>query len=271
MKTRSRSSGARGDQGGAGAKFLVFLVALAAVFSLAWMLLLPGIVSSVIQKQIGCAATIGSLYANPFTASVDLRNLKVDNPDGFPRPDFLVVNQFKAAVAPGSVFADRLVVKEAVFDVAGVTLVKNSAGATNAGLIEARFLGPPQKKPAAASAERPRRFLIQTLTVKLGKIVIADYSRGGEPQVRTLNVNLDRTFTNVTDLKQISAPLLADLTAAGAAGFAGDVLGLVIPAPILERLGVVTKGAGGLLQDTGGKTLQTVRGLLDSLEQSPEK
>lgn len=113
--------------------------------------------------------------------------------------------------------------------------------------------------------------MIRTLTVKLGKIVIADYSRDGEPRLRELTVNINRTFTNVTDLKQISMPLIADLTAAGAAGFAGDVLGLVIPAPILERLGVVAKGTGGILQDTGRKTLQTLRSLFDSLEQSPKK
>src|SRR5258708_2044024 len=81
---------------------------------------------------------------------------------------------------------------------------------------------------------------ISQLVVKLDKIIIADYS-GAEPKVHEIPLTINRTFTDVTDLKQISVPLLADLSTAGAGKLANNILGLVIPAPILEQLGVVGK------------------------------
>ena len=263
-------------------KLFVFALALAATFALMWMLLLPSIVTGLIKKRTGFDATVNRLYVNPFTASVYVSQLKINNPDTFPQADFVSVNEFKTAVEPGSVFSDRVVVKEAVFDVAFIAVVKNAQRQTNIDAFKAgvQAANPEEKTPdqkdqstpAAAPAEKkpPKQFLIRHLVVKLDKIIIADYS-GAEPSVHEINVNINRTFTDITDLKQISVPLLADLTEAGAGKFANNLLNLMIPAPILEQLGVVTKDTGGILQGTGQKTKDLFKGLFDSLEEKPKQ
>jgi hypothetical protein len=261
-------------------KLFVFACALAATFALMWMLLLPSIVTGLIKKRTGFDATVQRLYVNPFTASVYVSQLKINNPDTFAQNDFVSVNEFKTAVEPGSVFSDRVVVKDAVFDVAFVAVVKNAQGQTNidafkAGVQAASQEGksPDQKtQPAPAPGEKkpPKQFLIRHLVVKLDKIILADYS-GSAPKVHEIPVHINRTFTDVTDLKQISMPLLADLSAAGAGRLANNIIGLVIPAPILEQLGVVTKDTGGILQGTGQKTKDLFNGLFDSLEEKPKQ
>ncbi|HZP60372.1 MAG TPA: hypothetical protein VFB27_08600, partial [Opitutaceae bacterium] len=228
----------------------------------------------------GFDATVSSLYANPFTTSVNIRQLEITNPDTFPRKEFVSVNQFKTSVQPGSLFGDRIIVNDAVFDVALVAMVKNAQGQTNVKVFETGVVGPPpEQKPGEKSAPEPakkpapkpaKQFLIRHLVVKLDKIIIADYS-GRSPRIQEIPVNINRTFTDVTDLKQISVPLVADLSVAGVGNLAGDVLGLVIPAPILESLGVAAKGTGGLLQQTGQKTGNFIKGLFDSLEEKPKK
>ena len=262
-------------------KLFIFALALAATFALMWMLLLPSIVTGLIKKRTGFDATVDRLYVNPFTASVYISQLKINNPDTFPQNDFVSVNEFKTAVEPGSIFSDRVVVKDAVFDVAFIAVVKNAQGQTN---IDAFKTGvqaanpeeksPDQKNQATSAApeekKQPKQFLIHHLVVKLDKIIIADYS-GPEPKVHEIAVNLNRTFTEVTDLKHISVPLLADLSAAGAGKLANNILGLVIPTPILEQLGVVTKDTGGILQGTGKKTKDLFKGLFDSLEEKPKQ
>lgn len=284
MKSPLRPSRFRPCGGNVFSKVLVFLLVLAATFALAWVLLLPSMVTGVIRKRTGFNASVASLYANPFTASVNIHQLKIDNPDTFPQPDFVVVNQFRTAVEPNSIFSDRVVVKDALFDVALIAVVKNAAGQTNVEVFKTGVLGAkpekpeakpepgqkPEPKPAPAQKKAPKQFLIQHLVVKLDKIILADYS-GSKPQVREIPVNINRTFTDVTDLKQISGPLLADLSVAGIGKFAGDVLGLVIPAPLLESLGVVAKGTGGILQETGKTTTNFIKGLFDSLEEKPNK
>jgi hypothetical protein len=263
------------------AKLLVFAFALAATFTLMWMLLLPSIVTGLIKKRTGFDATVDRLYLNPFTASVYVSQLKINNPDTFPQDDFVSVNEFKTAVELNSVFSDRVVVKDAVFDVAFIAVVKNAQGQTNVDVFKAgvQAANPDEKPPAqdnppapAAPANKapPKQFLIRHLVVKLDKIIIADYS-GSEPKVHEIPVNINRTFTDVTDLKQISVPLLADLSVAGAGKFANNLLNLIIPAPILEQLGVVTKNTGGILQGTGQKTKDLFKGLFDSLEEKPKQ
>jgi AsmA family len=259
-------------------KLFVFACALAATFALMWMLLLPSIVTGLIKKRTGFDATVQRLYVNPFTASVYISQLKINNPDTFPQNDFVSVNEFKTAVEPGSVFSDRVVVKDAVFDVAIIAVVKNAQGQTNidafkAGVQAASSEGKspnPKSQPAPEEKKPPKQFLIRHLVVKLDKIIIADYS-GAAPKVNEIPVHLNRTFTDVTDLKQISVPILADLGAAGAGKLANNILGLVIPAPILEQLGVVTKDTGGILQGTGQKTKDLFKGMFDSLEEKPKQ
>ncbi|MDE3084121.1 MAG: hypothetical protein KGJ37_02735, partial [Verrucomicrobiota bacterium] len=186
----------------------------------------------------------------------------------------------KTAVALNSIFGDRLVIKDAVFDVAFITIVKNVRGQTNIDVFRKGLAGPPppegkEKNPPGQPAQPaqkkpPKQFLIRHLVVKLDKIIIADYSTR-TPNVREVPLTINRTFTDVTDLSQISAPLLTDLSMAGVGRFAGDVLGLVIPAPILESLGIVTKGTGGILKNAGEKTTNFIKGLFDSLEEKPKK
>ncbi|MGA3006361.1 MAG: hypothetical protein ABSE59_00570 [Opitutaceae bacterium] len=266
-------------------KFFIFLVALAATFALMWVLLLPSIVTGLIKKRTGFDATVQSVYVNPFTASVDIKRLEITNPDTFPQKDFVTVNQFKTVVDLGSVFSDRVVVKEAVFDVALIAIVKNAQGQTNVDVFKAGLTPPPAPAPKAPSgnngpapapahapAEKtpPKQFLIRNLVVKLDKIIIADYT-GSEPNTREIPLNINHTFTDVTDVTQISGPLLADLAVSGVGKLANNVMGLILPAPILESLGMATKNAGGALHETGEKTKDFFKGLFDSLEEKPKK
>jgi hypothetical protein len=272
------ASNFRNCRGGILFKFAGFILVLAATFALMWILLLPSLVTGLIKKRTGFGATVQSLYVDPFTGTVNITQLKITNPDTFPKKDFVSVNQFKTSVEPGSLFSDRIVVKDAIFDVAYISMVKNAEGQTNINVFEAG-VSPGQKSPgqenepqSATPAEKkpPKQFLIRHLVVKLDKLVIADYSRS-QPEVREIPLKINRTFADVTNLTQISAPLIADLTVAGVGKLAGNILGLVIPAPILQSLGVVTKDAGSLLQQTGKKTTNFFKGLFDSLEEKPKQ
>jgi hypothetical protein len=266
-------------------KMFVFFLALAATFALVWTLLLPSIVTGLIKKRTGFDATVHRLYINPFTASIYISQLKINNPDAFPQNDFVSVNEFKTAVEPDSIFSDRVVVRDAVFDIAFIAVVKNAQGQTNIDVFKAGVHPPGSEEtssdqkndatksdhpPPPAKKTPPKRFLIRHLVVKLDKIILADYS-GSTPTVHEIPLNINRTFTDVTDLKQISVPLLADLGVAGVGKFANKLLGLMLPAPILESLGVVTKDTGGILAGTGQKTKDLFKGLIDSLEDQPKK
>lgn len=278
MNTLNADSFAR--RGSIFTKLLIFAVALAATFALMWILLLPSIVTGLVKKHTGFNASVKSLYVNPFTASVAVKQFNIDNPETFPTKEFISLNEFDTKVEAGSVFSDRVVVDNAVIDVAYVDVVKNAQGKINldafrAGLHPQTPPNPNDKNQPqpGGQAENPspsKQFLIHHLVIRLEKIVVADYS-GPEPKIREIPIRLDRTFTDVTNLAQISGPIVADLSVAGVGNLAGSLLGVILPAPVLHSLGIMTKDTGSLLKGTGKKTKDLIKGLFDSLEEKPKQ
>src|SRR4051812_27972802 len=82
--------------GGALTQILMFLVCAFAMLATGWMLLLPGLFTSVIENRTGFPAHVESFYANPFTAEVRMRGLVIVNPSGFGGSEFLDLQQFTA-------------------------------------------------------------------------------------------------------------------------------------------------------------------------------
>src|SRR5437879_11473526 len=98
MKISPPASDFRSRRGQSFVKVFVFILVLAATLTVLWVLLLPSLVTGLIKKRTGFDAAVESLYANPFTASINIHQLKIDNPDTFPQRNFVMVNEFKTAV-----------------------------------------------------------------------------------------------------------------------------------------------------------------------------
>ena len=180
MRRASRSAGHRG---GILAKLLAAFVVFLAVATLGWMLLLPAIATKVLQTRTQFGVTVQSLSVNPFTGTVHLRGLAIENPPTFPTPDFVQVREFRATAGIFTLLGDRPVIDEAVVDVAQVTLVKNQAGVRNAALFQERLAGAPAPtrtggQPVAGPATQTRAFLIRHLELRFDKLRLVDASGG---------------------------------------------------------------------------------------------
>jgi uncharacterized protein involved in outer membrane biogenesis len=258
-----------GRRGGVLAKLLAVLVVFLAVATLGWMLLLPAIVTKVLQTRTQFGVTVQSLTANPFTGTVHLRGLTIENPPAFPTPDFVQVREFRATAGMLSLFGSRPVIDEAVVDVALVTLVKNQAGVHNAALLQERLAGGGGGQSgagglsAAGPAPNPREFLIRRLELRFDKLRLVDASRG-QPVTQEYDLGIRQTYVNVTTPVQIAVPILTKLNARG--GAIGDFAG---------RLGAdalaMAKKTGELLKDTGKEAGAAIKGLFQSLEQKAKK
>jgi hypothetical protein len=82
---------------------------------------------------------------------------------------------------------------------------------------------------------------------RLRNVELVDYSRGTEPVRRTIALNADHHFTDVTDLKVVTRPLLADLARASATGLLGTFGGL-LPGPFRSAFSGALDGAGGAVK-----------------------
>ncbi len=261
-------------EGGIRLRLLLVLGAICAGLALAWMVLLPRAVTRYVRSRTGFGIELQSLYVNPFTARVSLRGLVLTNPPAFPRKDFFEVREFRADARLFSLFSSRVVVDDATIDVAAITLVRDERGQLNAtlfqqGLTGSRGLAAPAAAPSrtartarpepgsggvAQPARPPREFLIKRLTVTCDRVVVADYTKR-RPAVSEVELRFHHVYTNVTSTQQLIAPLAQVLSPIAVA------LGYMTP-----ETDALLRSASQLLQETGRKTGDTVRGLLEALE-----
>jgi len=251
----------RDRRGGLLIKLLLFLVVVFIGSALAWPVLLPGIVASVIRSKTGFAVQMQNLTVNPFTARVELRGLVLENPEGWPAKEFVDLRQFRVDAQLFSLFTSRFVADEVVVDVAQVSLVKNPQGVLNASVFKDGLLGREETKGEARSGKK-QEFYIQHLILKFDKLVSADYS-GRKPSVKEYNLNLSRDLTGVDSVAKIISPF-----AGAALGLVADTVGGLFQgsADSLKTATEALKGATGTLQDAGKKTGELLKGLITPLD-----
>ncbi|HTL66781.1 MAG TPA: hypothetical protein VL200_03895 [Lacunisphaera sp.] len=234
-----------------GLKLLLSLTVLAAGCAMAWVVLLPGIVTSAVRTRTGFSIQLAGISANPFTGRAAIRGLVLRNPSGWPVADFAELREFRAEVNLLSLLGDRFIAEEIVVDLPRLTLVVNERGAWNAAVFKEGLAGAP---PAGRPAPK-QEFLIRHLVVRFDQLVYADYS-GSKPDRREFNLALRRDLHDVDSVTKIVSP------------FTGTALGIVsraIGGMFKDRPDVLTELASPV-RAAGTKTGEKLKGLLDSLD-----
>lgn len=234
-----------------GLKLLLLLAILAALGAMAWVVLLPGIVTSVVRSRTGFSIQVERVAANPFTGHAVIHGLVLRNPPGWPLPDFAELREFRTEVNLLSLLGDRFIADEIVVDLPRLTLVVDKRGTWNVAAFKEGLAGASQPDRPAPKQE----FLIRHLVLRFDQLVYADYS-GSKPGRREFNLALRRDLRDVDSVTKMVSP------------FTGAVLGIVsraIGGMFKDRPDVVTELAGPI-RDAGTKTGGKLKGLLDSLD-----
>lgn len=207
------------QSGGALTQIVLFLVCAFAMAAFGWMLLLPGLFTSVIENRTGFPASVESFYANPFTGEVRMRGLVVVNPAGFSESKFIDLQQFSAKADLFSLLGKNPVLDMTTLDLARITVVTNAQGANNLDLVYRRLVPAAEKKAVAAGkaapqAASPLQFLVRNLDVRVNEVVVKDERPGKESQ-NVHQLAFQRQYRNVTPATDFSENLPASVAAAG--------------------------------------------------------
>jgi hypothetical protein len=243
------------------AKLCVALAAFFALVSLAWMVWLPRIVERELRSTTGFDIRVDVLRADPFTGRVVVKGFTAKNPPRYPSPDFIEMRQLRADVNLFSwFFSDRVVINELDVDTAKIALIRRHDGKSNAGEFMAGFSGGAAPRP-------PRRYIVKRLHIRLEELYVADYT-GMATDKKTYKLNIDQSYTNVTDPRQLLVPRVVQTLYSF--GFHHDIAKL-LPGDFGQALADTLGGAahvGKAIKGAVQKTGDSLIGAIDKLEQS---
>jgi uncharacterized protein involved in outer membrane biogenesis len=186
----------------------------------------------------GFEVSVGDVQVGILRPLVHIRDLKITNPADFPEKQALEAKEVLIRYDFFSLFGNESHFPEIVLDVPKAVVVWNAAGDMNFERLagSSRKSEPAGKKkkkkkteePAPESAPEPvpqpappsekesappRTMRIDKLTLRIAEAQIFDYRKGTEPSVMTFPINMDRTYTDVTDPDTLAAKIAAELTA----------------------------------------------------------
>jgi len=249
-------------RGGILFKFMLLLAAGFALAALAWMTLLPYVVASRLRQSTGFDVAIQTLMFNPFTGVIRVQGLVVNNPPTFPEPEFLQIRACDAVVDMTSLLTDQPVIDRLSLDIGLVALVKRPDGQTNMDVFRGYLEKGAEPSAGAPAKKVTNAFLIKQLRVRFDRLQLADYTRR-EPVHRDYEVKLDRSFTHVTDSRELLLPdSLNQLFALG-----GSV-GSLLPGEVNRLLDNLLRSGKDLLDRVPRPNTEALSGYTDALEES---
>ena len=185
-------------------KFIIVLGVV--VFSLACIVILKDqIVKSVVTRAaatvIGTPVHMDSFSFSILRSSIRISGLKIYNPSGFPQGILVSCSKINVIYDRAALFKRKLhlVFLEIELDEMGLT--KNKEGELNVDSLKVAQTSEPSK---------PMPMRIDLLTLGIGKIVYKDYSVGTEPAVRVQDVNIHKSYKDITSAEQLAVLILAE-------------------------------------------------------------
>jgi len=186
-------------------KKLLIVIGAAVLFLVCIMLLKDQIMKSgvtMVASQItGAPVHIDGFSFDIFTSTVHIAGLKIDNPDGFPPGVLVYCSKINVVFDRDALFKHRLHLISMEIELDQMGLTRNKEGKLNVDSLKI------VKQPKASP---PVPMQIDFLTLGIGKIVSKDYTGGTTPGIRVHDVNIHKSYKNITSAQQLAVLVLAE-------------------------------------------------------------
>ena len=190
---------------------------------------------------LGSWPEVGDLKLDLKNCRIDVKDLNVHNPGGFPREEkwMLQVPEISVTYDPASFAQRKLLLKELSVIAKELTIVRSADKKVN---VDSLKIVRERRKKAEGHAEVPEKvsflkaltkipFKIDRLHLELRWVVYKDYTQEQWPFVQENSVGFNETLQNVTDPNELRRVLIArSLTSRAVNAFAQFQLGLFAPA-----------------------------------------
>lgn len=242
------------------------------VVILALGLIKDAVVKVSVEKGVeivtGLKMSIHSFNVGIFRTAVNIRGLKLYNPAGFKDRVMLDMPQIYVRYDLPAIFGGTIHLPEARLNMKELVVVKNEKGELNLNslkVVSAQKKGQTKKPEEAGSAGKAPNIKIDILKLKIDRAIYKDYSKGGEPNIKEFNVNIDETYTNIDDLNALVGLIVVKaLTNTSIAGLANFDVGS-LKSSVSNTLAGAQQAAAQATASVA-KTEETVKKTTDALK-----
>ncbi|MDD5634202.1 MAG: hypothetical protein PHW46_02885 [Candidatus Omnitrophica bacterium] len=268
-------------------KKVIMAIAVVLVVLFAFSVMKDVFVKVAIEKGAeivtGLKLNMRSLSIGIVRSRVDIKDLKIFNPLGYKDRVMLDMPGIYVDYDLPGVFKGKIHLYEAKIDLKQFVVVKNEDGQLNLNSLKTVQEGKEPKEVKAKEKGKAPEIRIDSLELKVGKVIYKDYSKGGEPSVQEFNINLDEKYTNIDNpnalVSLIVFKALANTTIAKLANFdmkllkgnIGDTLASAqqmtagLTGKAQEAFAGATQGTGKTLSDTTATLQKTTQGLTEAI------
>lgn len=173
-------------------------------------------VVTVASAQVtGAPVHIGGFSLSIIGQRVAISGFKMYNPKGFPKGILVDLPKINVAYDLKSLLKRKLHLVDVEIQLKEMVLQKNQEGKLNIDELKVSKQG--KKQEDRPSGQMPMQ--IDTIKLGIGRIIMKDYSAGREPVVKVYDINIHKSYKNITSAQQLAALILAEpMKAAGIQG-----------------------------------------------------
>jgi uncharacterized protein involved in outer membrane biogenesis len=231
--------------------FLIIIIVIVGGAVVAKNIIAKSAVSTAVKLITGLKLEMSSMNVGVVNTLVGIKDLKLFNPPDFKDAVMVDMPEIYVNYDLGALLKKKIHLEEVRIDLKQFTVVKNAQGQLN--LDSLKVVQESKEKEKKEKAAMPE-LTIDLLQLKIGKVVYKDYSRGGEPQVKEFNVNLNERYENITDPYALGSLIvvkaLANTTIASLANF--DL------GPLRQGLTQSLQGVKDVAVETSTKAVEAV-------------
>ena len=195
-----------------GLKILIGVLIVILVLAVAKDMIIKVSVESGARVVTGLPLKIQSLRVGLIRTLVGIKNLRVLNPKNYPDKVMLDMPEIYVDYDLPAIMKGKVHLNEVRINLKEFVVVKNADGDLNLNeikVVQAQERGrtPEPPAPVKEKAKEPE-LLIDSLELKIGKVVYKDYSGRGEPTIREFELNINEKYENIDDPNKLVALII---------------------------------------------------------------
>ncbi len=255
----------------------VSIVVVIAVLAFAKDMVIKMSVEKGVELVTGLKLSMGTLRVGIIKTLVDIRNLRLFNPANFKDRVMLDMPEIYVAYDLPALMKGKVHLSEARIALKEFVVVKNEKGELNLDSLKVVQAQKQGKRPAAKEAGKIPKIQIDSLRLKIKRVVYKDYTAGKEPRVTEYKINIDEQYKNITDpyslvslivVKALMNTAIANLTDFDLQGLQGTVSDTLAGAQKAAMQAVST--AAEAMKQTGGVAQQGMQTATEAARKTGE-